>query len=383
MRRSLLAVLGSIVLTMSMVAVWPVGVERLGPRQGIWSGAGTALADVTMETRDGECVVSEVPDEPRLYVCVDPEFPDEDWYRYWDGREWVGPLYSAGDWWVTYFAAGRLNLEMVRAITLYLGGGFNAMFLAVVVLLILTPAISTLERLGLPADPEEVETEETGVAAPPPAPSPSPSAQSDPVHPAGGPPGSRAQCDVSSFGATPTVTVKDVGSTATPALARADFWVHEDCSVRMELLWQAELYEDLCYILVAASTGTSTERGVTPQVITGHLDAGTTLIDWACPAIDCRGKLDWLFDCDKRTKNKEVIDAKTECPRGQLGPFLSSARAEVAGTVVEDGTLYVEPLTFQNRFTFEVGAMFAEPQDPPPEGDCPARKAARPSTAPE
>jgi hypothetical protein len=83
------------------------------------------------------------------------------------------------------------------------------------------------------------------------------------------------------------------------------------------------------------------------------------------------------------TLAKEVIDAKTECPKGQLGPFLSSARAKVAGTVVEDGTPYVDPLTFQNRFIFEVGGMFAEPQEPPMEGDCPARKAARPSPAPE
>ena len=106
------------------------------------------------------------------------------------------------------------------------------------------------------------------------------------------------------------------------------------------------------------------------------------MIDWACPAIDCRGRLDWLFDCDRGADDRDAIDAKTDCPKGQLGPFLSSARAKVEG-MVEHDTLDIDPVTFTNRFVFRVEGMVAQRQEPPPEGDCPARMAARLSPAPE
>jgi len=65
MRRSMVMVLGSIALTVSMVMVWPVGVETLGPREAVWTGAGTALAyvDMSMKTEAGECLINEEVDE--------------------------------------------------------------------------------------------------------------------------------------------------------------------------------------------------------------------------------------------------------------------------------------------------------------------------------
>ena len=314
MRRSLFAVLGSIVLTASMVVVWPVGVVTLGPRAGIWTSADTALAQVTLKTEDGECVVTEKVDAPKLYSCVDSG--KHHWYAYWDGSQWIGPLLDAWDKFMGDSAIRWWGRETLEAVTFFLGGGAHAFYLAAMVLVILAYEAATASLLA---------------------------------------PG--GECDASVHHGSPTVKVKHAGSTATPALARVDLWIEADCSVQMELVWQAELIEGWCHILVATGAGRSTPRGISPQEIRVDLDGGTTAIDKVCPAVDCPGNLDWLHG-----GNEDV---------GQVGSYLSSAPAKMKGAISTDGTLHIKPFTFENRLIFRVKELRTQQQRPEEKASCP------------
>jgi hypothetical protein len=315
MRRSIVVVLSSLVLTVSMVVVWPVAVGSVVPGEGIWTGASSVLA------------ADETP-EFGWYVVGESE-SGRPIYRHYGSDGWDS-LATTDPWmWI-----------LIEIFSGHFWAGDDPAWIPGWVGSIL---INVLLRL----------TGERGDQLP----SSSPPAGEPAIPDSGTPPtAAGGSCEVRFYHGTPTVKVKDTPSKAKPLLARADFWVQEDCSVRMELVWQAQLIKGWCFMLVATGTGTSTPDRVAPQgiEITGEYTGGTSAIDEPCPAKDCQGQIDWL-----RGGNIEA---------GQVGSYLSAASANVAAKVIEDGTLHVEPLTFETGYmTFNVKRLFAEPQEPPPE----------------
>jgi hypothetical protein len=322
------AVLGSIVLTVSMVTVWPVAVGSLAPGEGIWTGAASALADdETPQTGWYEVGTSESGRPVYRY------YDQKGWGSFTTSYPWMIPLihFFANELWANHFTA-----SFVTAILIY--------FLI---------------------DPDD----ESGAQRPPSSPPMGEPAIPDP------PTASTASdrsCDARFYRGTPSVKMKGTKGKLTPAVARADVWVSEDCSVRVELVWQAawrskELATDWCQILVATGTGTSTPRDVFPQRLEGDFEGGTAAIDLACPAKDCPGKIEWL--------NGGKRDV------GQVGAYLVPTQTGLVGPrttfyaeVVEDGTLKVEPLAFENSYmVFKVKRLLAKPQEPPPDPTtCPA-----------
>jgi hypothetical protein len=305
MRRSIAAVLGSIVLTTSMV-VWP-------------SDDSTMATDGETKAKPaiGHCNGEEDEDgvwKPGFLIC---QLEDDTWVRwFWDGEGLIGEPIPEEDALNVSKVTGRFGAGTLELLSFFLGNERAAEFLILIVLLILHTGIDGAESTS---------------------------------------------CDEAFYHGTPTVKVKDAGSTGTPALGRAGFWVHEDCSVRVELVWQAPLIEGWCYILVATGDGTSSSRGSSPQYISGTLAGGTTAIDEPCPAVDCPGSLDLLLGGNTTA--------------GQVGPYLSSTSAEMEGKI-RDGTLDVAPLSFgTGHMIFKVKGFSAKPQEPPPEEELPADKA--------